>query len=73
MAEDLTADKDLHGAEDADAVLVRKRREEAAPESLDQPRRFRQGRELRAQFGEEHQEEDQSCELGRRGSRVSRF
>jgi hypothetical protein len=58
MTEDLTTDKHLDGAKDPDAVTVREGREETAPEAVDQTGRFRERREGRAQFGEEHEEED---------------
>lgn len=58
MTEHLTTDKHFDGPQDPDAVLVRKGREETAPEAVDPTGRFRQRREGRVQFGEEHEEED---------------
>lgn len=58
MAEHLTTDKHLDGPEEPDAIVVRKGREETAPEAVDPTGRFRQRREGRAQLGEEHEEEN---------------
>lgn len=61
MTQDLARNEDLHRAEDADAVLFAKGREERRPETFEEAGWTRERGKGRRELGDDCEEEDESC------------